>query len=389
MRSVRLAPGRRGTLAWAAVATAAILAASLAACSGETAPATTATGPAANSALAAEVEALTKPRQSYTVPTEALTNVASLAGKTVYYIPVTAQSPQFAITQKALTAALTAAGLKIQVCDGKATPTDVSACVNQAVNAKAGAIITDAISYTLAANAFDAAQAAGIPLVNTNQLPNPNKPASKTLAYIPASGAGMQVALAKWVSLDSGGQGRVLINQGTDGPAPAAFVAAGKETYAKDCPSCKISINEISSANFSLIAPSTSAALLKDPNIGYVISQFEQYLQPTQTGVQQTTRTDIKGLTGSVQLSGLKALAGKDFLYAAAGQASAYQGWVDADVAMRLMLGMAAPQYTIPVRLFTRDSIGGVPLTAEAEASGEWYGPTTYTQDFKKLWGVS
>ncbi|MEV6967416.1 hypothetical protein AB0M47_20160 [Hamadaea sp. NPDC051192] len=105
--------------------------------------------------------------------------------------------------------------------------------------------------------------------------------------------------------------------------------------------------------------------------------------------MQQTSRTDIKGLTGSVQLSGLKALKSGDFLYAAAGQASAYQGWVDADVAIRLMLGASVPQYTIPVRLFTRDTIAGVNLTAEAEASGEWYGPATFTDGFKKSWGLS
>ena len=28
-------------------------------------------------------------------------------------------------------------------------------------------------------------------------------------------------------------------------------------------------------------------------------------------------------------------------------------------------------------------------LTADAEASGEWYGPTDYTDDFSALWGLS
>ncbi|MEV6967417.1 substrate-binding domain-containing protein [Hamadaea sp. NPDC051192] len=239
MRYTRLAPTSRAAHSFAAVATVAVLAASLTACSDSADPAAPTETTAANSALAGEVTALSQAQQAYTVPTETLPDVSSLAGKTVYYIPVTAQSPQFAVTQKALTAALTAVGVKIQVCDGKATPTDISACVNQAVNARAGAIITDAIPYGLAANAFDAAQTAGVPLVNTNQLPNQNKPASKTLAYIPASGAAMQVALAKWVTLNSNGNGRVLINQGTDGPAPAVFVAAGKETYARTAPAAR------------------------------------------------------------------------------------------------------------------------------------------------------
>lgn len=55
---------------------------------------------------------------------------------------------------------------------------------------------------------------------------------------------------------------------------------------------------------------------------------------------------------------------------------------------MRLMLGTDVPEYTIPVRLFTRDTIGSVELTSDAEQSGVWFGPVTFRDDFKKLWGV-
>ncbi|TIC79305.1 substrate-binding domain-containing protein [Nocardioides sp. GY 10127] len=383
-----LARPKKSGLARAAVAAVALttLSLSLVAC-GSDSGADDSSSASDDSTMSAELEALTKPVDSYDLPSESL-DASSLAGETIYYIPITSQSPQFAVTQAALKNALDAVDISLQVCDGKATPTDVSACVTQATEAKAGAIITDAIPYALAANAFDDAQAAGIPIVNTNQLASDDYPASDTLAYIEASGSAMQEALAEWVIADSDGSGQVLINQGTDGPAPAVFVAAGQKVYDDSCDGCKVTVNEVSSANFSLITPSTSAALVKDPSITYVVSQFEQYLQPTEAGVQQTSRTDIKGLTGSVQLSGLKALASGDFLYAAAGQASAFSGWADADVAMRLMLGMDVPTYTIPVRLFTRDTIDDVTLTDAAEASGEWYGPTTFPEDFEKLWGV-
>jgi ribose transport system substrate-binding protein len=85
-------------------------------------------------------------------------------------------------------------------------------------------------------------------------------------------------------------------------------------------------------------------------------------------------------------------LKNKNFLYASVGQASAYQGWVDADAVLRMMTGTTGdklPQYTIPVRLFTRDNIGSVPLTQAAEASGEWFGPADYPDSFVKLWGLS
>lgn len=376
----------RPVTALASAGAAVLLASTLAGCSGSSSTAASSSSSAAPE-LTSKLETLTQPLESYPLPTDSVDG-GGLEGKTIYYIPITLQSPQFAVTQKALTKAASAVGATVQVCDGKGTPTDVSSCVQQGTKAKAAVIIGDAVPYGLAANAFDAAQKADVPVLITNQVATDDHPASKTLGYIAAGGSGMQEALAEWISQDSGGDAQVLINQSTDGPSPAVFVADGKKVYDKDCSGCTVTTNEISSANFSMIPSSTSSALLKNPKVNYVISQFEQYLQPTQSGVQQANRTSaVKGLTGSTQLSGLKQLAAGNFLHAAAAQASAYQGWVDIDAALRLAAGEDLPDYTIPVRLFTRDSVKDVTLTSEAEASGEWFGPTTFTDDFKKLWG--
>ncbi|TFV95205.1 hypothetical protein E4M00_16050 [Leifsonia flava] len=346
---------------------------------------TTASG--ANADLAADVAQLQEPLDAYPVPTEPIPGAAALAGETVYYIPISLQAPQFGVTQQALTDALNTVGMNIQVCDGKGTPTDIGACIIQATEADAASIITDAIPYGLGQNAFDAAQAAGIPVIISNQVPDAAHPASPTLAYIATAGSAMQVALSQWIALDSGGDADVLINQSTDGSSSAVYTAAGEEEFARVCADCTVAVNEVSTSTFTLVPSSTSSELLRNPDIGYVFSQYEQFLQPTQTGVQQAGLADsIKGLTGAAQLGALQMLASDNFLYAAAAQASAFQGWVDADAAIRLSLDLELPEYTIPVRLFTRDSIGGVPLTEEAQRSGEWFGPTTYTKDFTELW---
>jgi ribose transport system substrate-binding protein len=384
---------------WAAAGTVAIVAASLAACgsssdddAGDTGSAgggTSASAGADTSALAGEVAALDKPLDAYPVPTDPISDVSSLAGRTIYYIPITLQAPQFAATQKEITLAAAAAGLKVQVCDGKGTPTDINACVAQATSAKAAAIVSDAIPYGLASNSFDAAQKAHIPVVINSQVVDSSHPQSATLAYVGENaGSDQQVALAKWTILDSKGKADLLINQNTDGPSQAVFVAAGKKVYDEQCPDCKVTINEVSSANFSLVPSSTSAALLKDPNITYVQSQFEQFLQPTQAGIQSASKTGIKVSTGAAELSSLKALKGGQ-IQSAAGQATSYQAWADIDAALRMMLGSQAPDYDIPVRLFTKDSVADLDVTEEALASGEWFGPTTFTDDFKKLWGLA
>lgn len=376
---------RRGRT-WAAAGSIAPLAGSLAACGGDSEK----SGSAGTTTSAADAGSATamKPLDSYPVPAEKLDGVGSVAGKTLFYIPLTKQAPQFTTTEKTLSAAAAAVGLRVHVCDGKATPTDIGGCMSQATDARAAAIVTDAIPYALAANGLDAAQKAGIPVVVTNQVPDPSHPASKTLTWVPVPGGEQQTRLFNWIASDSEGKANILINQSSDGPSPASYVAAGKAALSKNCPDCKLTVNKVTSSNFALIPSSTSAALLKDPAITYVDSQFEQYLQPTQGGVQQTSRTDIKVVTGSASLGGMKALKSGSPV-AVTAQAAAFQGWVDTDAALRLILGKPVPEYTIPTRLFTKENIGDVELTEKAELSGEWFGPATFTDDFKKLWGVA
>lgn len=385
---MRPARHTRRARTWAAAAGIALLAGSLAACGGdaEDVASTSNDGPA--SAADGKLATALKPLDAYPVPTEKLDKAGSVAGKTIFYVPITKQAPQFTTTEKTLAVAVKAAGLRLQVCDGKGTPTDIGGCIGQATDAKAAAIIADAIPYGLAANGFDAAQKAGIPVVISNQVPDPAHPASKTLTWVPVPGAEQQIRIFDWIAADAEGKANILVNQSSDGPSPAAYVADGQAALKKSCPDCKLTVNKVTSSNFALVPSSTSAVLLKDPNINYVDAQFEQYLQPTQGGVQQTSRTDIKVVTGSASLGGLKALKSGS-LAAVTAQAAAFQGWVNTDAALRLILGQPVPEYNIPTRLFTKDNIGDVKLTEEAELSGEWFGPATYTDDFKKLWGAA
>jgi len=392
MRTAR--PNRGSHRLLAAAGTAALLAAALTACGSGSGGSAGSSGSAAakggsGSSLPSDVAALTKPLASYPVPTQAVANAKSLAGKTIYYIPISQQAPQFTITAKTLTAAAAKVGVKVQICDGKGTPTDISACIGQGTQAQAAAIIVDAIPYVLAANALDAAQKAKIPVIIGNNIPDSAHPASKTLAYVGENaGAAMETALAKWVIADSDGKADILINGDTDGPSPVSWLAQGTKVYSDSCSGCKVTTNKVSSSNFSLVGSSTSSALLKNPSIDYVESQYEQFLQPTQTGIQQTSRTGIKVIDGAAQLSSVQAVKNGS-LAVAAGQASAYEGWVYMDAVLRMATGQTLPTYTIPVRLFTKDTLAGTDVSETGQDSGSWFGPTRFTDQFAKLWGVA
>src|SRR5579875_2832174 len=95
---------RRRARTLAAAGAAAALATVLAACgSGSSSGGASSLPAATQSSLSAAVTKLEQPLPAYPVPTQPISNVRSLAGRTLYYIPITQQSPQFAVTQKTLT----------------------------------------------------------------------------------------------------------------------------------------------------------------------------------------------------------------------------------------------------------------------------------------------
>jgi len=381
---------RRGRLL-AVAGTVAVAALALAGCDSSGSPGTT-SGPSDSSTatgIAAEVAALEAPLSDWPVPTDKVSDPNALKGKTVYYVPVTLQSTQFVVAQAGLTEALQALGANVQVCDGQGIPTTISACISQATQAGAAAVIADAIQYELAGNAFDAAQAAGIPVIIADQAPSSAHPDSATLATITGEvGNQMDAALAKFVVADSDDTANVLANQATDGSSPAVFFKSAQEVY--DANNIKVTINPVSSANFPLVAPSTSAALLKDPSIDYLHVQYAQYVQPSIGGIQSAGLAGkVKVVTGAAQLSQLQAVQSGD-LAAAVSPSAAFEGWIFADAALRLAAGDPVPDYAVPYRLFTKNNIGSVTLTDDAMASGSVYGPTTsFADEFTSLWGVS
>jgi ribose transport system substrate-binding protein len=343
------------------------------------------------SAVSAKVTAASAAITDYGISTDAVDGSAA-KGKTIYYIPITQQAPQFAITAASLKEALNAVGAKLQVCDGGGNPSAIAACVGQATQAKAGGIILDSIAYELATTSLDAAQKAGIPVIITDQIPDSAHPASATYAQIDAPAPAQTVALMDWITADSNSKATIVVNQSADGAAPAAYVAAGKKELSAECPDCKLVTNDVTTANFSLVPSSTSSALLKNPDANYLFVQFDQYLQASQGGVQQSGRTDLKIVTGSASLSTLQALAKGGQLAAVVAQDVNVQAYQLADAMIRMISGTSGadlPKYVIPSRLFTADNIKSITLTAAAQATGEWFGATTFVDQFKKLWGAA
>jgi ribose transport system substrate-binding protein len=335
--------------------------------------------------MVAKVEAKTA---AYPVPTASISGVPALAGKTVYYIPLLAAIPTFAVAAQTMKVGITRAGLKLQVCDAQATPNGAASCVQQAVSAGAAGIVLDAIPYAMANNALNAAQAKGIPILVGDQVPQPaNTQNTDKVSYLPGAQDGPS-AVAWWVIADSGGKAHEIFAQENDNPSAIAAAIAAENIVKNNCSGCTLTVKPITATTNAQAATAVSANILANPSAGYYFTQYEDSLAPTVQGARSSGKTGISLAVSAGTVYGLGLLKGNSAVKAVDVVDEAYEGWALTDEILRMATKSAPVTETIPDRLFTGQNIGSIQVTAAAQASGEWFGDSSYQAAFAKLWGV-
>ncbi len=357
----------------------------------ENAARTSSTGVAAARALVASLE---KPVSRFQPPGPRI-DARALAGKSVWYVPISISTPVFAVANNSLREALGRAGVRLHTCSGNADPSATAACIEQAISSGASGIVVDAIPDALAPNAFASAASHHIPVLIVDQLPPragaPGAVAGHggdALAYTLEQDTELVRDEADVAIAQAGGKTSVLVMPFTDSPSTLAWDAAAVSQLHRLCPECELASQKVGLANLQLVASQTSSALLAHPDVKYVLPEFDAVLQEVQQGVQQAGFAGrVKVITAAGDLAGLQAIrSGR--LQADIGQDFPYEGFADADEIMRMMLKEPIVEEHVPIRLFDAHDIAGLPLTVAAEDSGQWYGSNAYIGMFERLWGL-
>ena len=156
-----------------------------------------------------------------------------------------------------------------------------------------------------------------------------------------------------------------------------------------DVPLRSSTVKQISAATTALEASAASSNVLSDPKASYYYTEFEDSLQPTVQGIQQSGRASSISLSVAAgTVDGLGLLKGGSLVKAAVVVDEAYEGWALTDEILRMATKSAPVDETIPTRLFTKQNIGTIQVTTAAQASGVWFGSNSFEGDFAKLWGV-
>jgi ribose transport system substrate-binding protein len=339
---------------------------------------------------AAAVAAAENAASGFTAPGGALANVASLKGKTVYYIPIALQVPFFQGAIQGLKDAYGPLGITVQTCDGGGSPSAISACLNQAVTAGAAAVITDSVSSDFAQNAFNNVTAHHIPLLFMNE---PTATQNDTLASVGGDAGQTYTKLtADWIIADSKGTANVLVVEITDSQASKDFIEkGGLAEFASQCPGCKVTTVETTTPQLQTLPTLVSSTLVKDPAINYLFPEFDidvaGAIQGLQTGGTSHNVT-VASTTGV--LASLQSVASKQHQLEDTGESEYGEAWNAADAVLRMILKQPVPaDYSVPVRVFDANNIGSLTLTAAAANSGAWYGTGDFRAVYQKLWGSS
>lgn len=388
--------GRRWLSSVAVIAASALLAAcsssssssttSSAATGSSSTASTTSAGVAKAEQMVAQLQATTS---AYPVPTASVSGVSSLKGRTVYYIPLDAHIPGFVVTAQTMKAALTEAGLNFQECDGQATPSTIASCVSHAAGAGAAGIILDAIPYGMAQNALDGAKAKGVPIIIADQYPPAGTVNSNQLSYVEGV-VDQPSQIAWWLIADSKGAAHAIIAEEADSPSSIAYVQNSLPIYKQYCPGCTIVVKQITATQTNQqLQAAVSSNIQANPGVGYYYTEFEDSLQPTLSGIQASGKSssiDLAVAGGSTDSLGL--LKNGQTVKAVVVVDQAYAGWALTDEILRMITKSGPVNETFPSRLFTSQNIGTIEVTPAAQASGDWFGDSSYQSEFAKLWGV-
>jgi ribose transport system substrate-binding protein len=319
-------------------------------------------------------------------------DASKAAGKTVHYIGVDMSIPILQTISGELKTALGKVGAKLEICNGKGQPTEWKSCADNAVNRKAGAIIVESFPAELIAGPLSNAKKAGIPVIDGNNADPTDPLTDNTVARVAFQYSKSGKLVSDWVISDSKGKANVLILATSDVPNSKAVVKNGYEAELKEkCPDCKFTTKNLPIAQWSTnLGPLTQSSLSSDPTIDYVIPAYDGMSTFILPAIRQAGKADkVKVATFNADLDPMQNMAKGNMITVDVGSHNTYEGWAYADQAMRLMTGQKPlKDELVPLRVFTRDNVGELELTPEAEKSGEWYGAPTYKTEFAKLWGV-
>src|ERR1700728_868956 len=150
--------------------------------------------------------------------------------------------------------------------------------------------------------------------------------------------------LADWIISNSDGHADTLFQSIPGLEVLAAYQSGFTSTYKKNCPTCKLTIVDFTTAQATASAMNsvTESRLQTNPGIHYVVADNGSFVDGLPSVLKTAGLTDVKIVgesPGPEQSEGVK--TGNPQFGPWVGQAQIYSGWLAVDIALRHLEGMS------------------------------------------------
>ena len=296
------------------------------------------------------------------IPTEILTTdpITPIEDATIYNIACDQSLVGCSVIAGYIRTGVEALGWTYELCDAGASPQEATSCFDNAINAGADAIITNAVGVNVAGNGYAAADEAGIPIVaifsgNGEGAPGVVTEVGETAC--PEQGA----IVADYIISSTEGDANTLFvtersigcnNQRTDG-----FLAAMEQ-----CESCSAETLEFDRATMDAnLSRQITAAIQANPDLDYIVGVFGAPTLIAATAVADSGRDiSVAGLDGDP--ANIELIRQGDVMQAAIAFGRGEAAWAGVDaIARTLSDGEVQSGTAVPILLINDSNVDQLP----------------------------
>jgi ribose transport system substrate-binding protein len=316
---------------------------------------------------------------------------AAAQGKTLFVIPVTNTVPFVQTISDGMARISSQMGINYVEWPNQGQPSQWVQGMNAAIDRKANSIdLLAGLNPQLVMPQVVAAKNAGIGTVvshlyDVHQAKAPNLAATVDIPYEQAGRL-----LADWVIWKTGGKADVLAIRVDEVLSTVPMMTGIQDEFHRHCgASCKLTSFNVSVVDVATrIQPEVQSALVRDPNINYIIALYDSAEAPfAVAGIKAAGRQNqVKVVTFNGTPSVLQMVANHDVVEMDIGENLDWIAYAIMDQHMRLFAGL--PPVTdphIPLRIFDASNIA---QAGNPPQDSTGYG-NEYQQRYRQLWKVS
>lgn len=348
-------------------------------------------GTESDGSAAAEVKRLRKV-PTFTAPGPAI-DVKALKGKKIFVIPISATGLDSGI-HEAEAAIADKLGITLTYYPTQGQVSQWVQGMQTAIAQKPDLIMLEAAPDPRQLQPQIAqAKAAGIPVLVSHfydtEMPDPptcEGCAAGVTAVVKAPLTAAARAEANWIITDSGGKANVLFIGLSDVLPTPGIVKAFQDEFAKNCPACKVTVQNIPLSQLATgLTTTVSSALTKDPSINYIDPLGDALVPGVLPALHSTGRTEVKVVSFNGSPGVLKYIAQGDAnVVADVGESADWIGFANMDQAFRVMLGQPTVEQNTPIRIWDKTNIAE---QGQDPSYTKGFGDA-YANGYYQLWGM-